>query len=78
MVPVTLLPWYFSFAGLIYGATAVILGGIFIWLSYVLLTDKKSVDEDNANAKKVFFFSIFYLFALFAVLGIENLIWRVL
>jgi heme O synthase-like polyprenyltransferase len=44
----------------------------------VLLTDKKSVDEDNANAKKVFFFSIFYLFALFAVLGIENLIWRVL
>jgi protoheme IX farnesyltransferase len=78
MVPVTLFPWYFSFAGLIYGATAVILGGIFIWLSYVLLTDKKSVDEDNANAKKVFFFSIFYLFALFAVLGIENLIWRVL
>jgi len=78
MVPVTLFPWYFSFAGPIYGATAVILGGIFIWLSYVLLTDKKSVDEDNANAKKVFFFSIFYLFALFAVLGIENLIWRVL
>lgn len=78
MVPVTLFPWYFSFAGFIYGATAVVLGGIFIWLSYVLLTDKKSVDEDNANAKKVFFFSIFYLFALFAVLGIENLIWRVL
>ena len=78
MVPVTLLPWYFGFAGLIYGATAALLGGMFIWLSYALLTDKKSVDEDSAIAKKVFFFSIFYLFALFAVLGIENLIGRVL
>lgn len=78
MVPVTLLPWYFGFAGFIYGATAALLGGMFIWLSYALLTEKKSVDEDNANAKKVFFFSIFYLFALFAVLGIENLIGRVL
>jgi len=78
MVPVTLLPWYFGFAGLIYGATAALLGGMFIWLSYALLTDKKSVDENNASAKKVFFFSIFYLFALFAVLGIENLIGRVL
>jgi len=78
MVPVTLLPWYFGFAGLIYGATAALLGGMFIWLSYALLTDKKSVDEDNASAKKVFFFSIFYLFALFTVLGIENLIGRVL
>jgi len=78
MVPVTLLPWYFGFAGLIYGATAALLGGMFIWLSYALLTDKKSVDEDSASAKKVFFFSIFYLFALFTVLGIENLIGRVL
>lgn len=78
MVPVTLLPWYFGFADLIYGVTAALLGGMFIWLSYALLTDKKSVDEDNASARKVFFFSIFYLFALFAVLGIENLIGRVL
>lgn len=78
MVPVTLLPWYFGFAGLLYGATAALLGGMFIWLSYALLSDKKSVDEDSSSAKKVFYFSIFYLFALFAVLGIENLFGRVL
>ena len=78
MVPMTLLPWYFGFAGLIYGATAALLGGMFIWLAYALLTDKKLVDEDSASAKKLFYFSIFYLFALFAVLGIENLIGRVL
>jgi len=77
MVPVTILPWYLGFAGIVYGAVAALLGGMFIWLSYALLTDTHSVDENSASAKKVFFFSIFYLFALFAVLGIENLIGRV-
>ena len=77
MVPVTILPWYLGFAGIFYGATAALLGGMFIWLSFALLNDKKSVDENSASAKKVFFFSVFYLFALFAVLGIENLIGRV-
>lgn len=78
MVPTTLLPWYFGFAGIIYAATAALLGGMFIWLSYALMSDKYSVEENNSSAKKVFFFSVFYLFALFAVMGIENLIWRVL
>ena len=78
MVPVTILPWYLGFAGIFYGATAALLGGMFIWLSFSLLTDKMSVDENSASAKKVFFFSVFYLFALFAVLGIENLIGRVI
>ena len=76
MVPVTALPWYLGFAGIFYGATSVFLGGIFIWLSFTLLRDEFSVDENSAKAKKVFFFSIFYLFALFAILGLENLLWR--
>jgi protoheme IX farnesyltransferase len=76
MVPVTALPWYLGFAGIFYGATSVLLGGIFIWLSFALLRDEFSVDENSAKAKKVFFFSIFYLFALFAILGLENLLWR--
>ncbi len=73
MVPITLLPWYFNFAGELYAATAALLGGMFIWLSFALLSDKSTVEENSGSAKKVFFFSIFYLFALFAVLGIENL-----
>lgn len=78
MVPVSILPWYFGFAGVFYGATAALLGAMFIWLSFALYTDKVSVDENATKAKKLFFFSVFYLFALFAVLGIENLIGRVL
>ena len=76
LVPVSILPWYLGFAGIFYGATAALLGGMFIWLSFALLTDQQSVDENSASAKKTFFFSVFYLFALFAVLGIENLIER--
>ncbi|HRW30627.1 MAG TPA: heme o synthase, partial [Emcibacteraceae bacterium] len=76
MVPVSILPWYLGYAGIAYGLTAALLGGMFIWLSYALLTDRKSVDENSASAKKVFFFSVFYLFALFAVLGIENIVGR--
>jgi len=78
MVPITLLPWYLGFAGILYAVTAALLGGMFIWLSYALMSDKISVEENSASAKKVFFFSIFYLFALFAVMGIENLIGRVI
>lgn len=78
MVGVSLLPWILGFAGLIYAVAALLLGGMFTWLSFNLLMDKKPTLENSKGAKKVFFFSIFYLFTLFAVLGIENLIWRIL
>jgi heme O synthase-like polyprenyltransferase len=34
--------------------------------------------KDNATAKKVFFFSLFYLFILFAVMGGEAMIGRMI
>lgn len=77
MVPVTILPWYLGFAGMIYGLAAALMGGMFIWYSFALLIQKKTVEEYNGNAKKLFYFSIVYLFALFAILGIENMAGRV-
>lgn len=76
MVPVTILPWYLGFAGIVYGVTAAVLGGMFIWFSFALLINNKPVEEDNTGAKRLFLFSIVYLFALFAVLGLENLVGR--
>ncbi len=78
MVPVTILPWYLGFAGLAYGLTAIVMGGVFIWLSFALLMDQKSVEQNNSSAKRVFLFSIFYLFGLFAVLGLEDLVGRII
>lgn len=78
LIPVSLLPWYFNFAGIFYAVSAALLGGMFIWFSYALFSSSVSISDNNKPAKKLFFFSIFYLFALFAILGIENLVMRFL
>ncbi|WP_321397611.1 heme o synthase [Emcibacter sp.] len=69
MVPVTLAPWVMGFAGLIYGVTAVALGGVFLALAASLFRT-----GEIKTAKQLFFYSILYLFVLFAVLGAEALL----
>ncbi|MCK5424571.1 MAG: heme o synthase [Emcibacter sp.] len=73
MVPVTMLPWIMGFAGPVYAITAAVSGAIFIWLSISLARNK-----DIKTAKKTFFYSIFYLFILFAVMGGEIIIGRMI
>ena len=60
------LPWYFGFADGLYGIIAAILGGIFVWRT---LQVWMAAGRDNMKAeKKLFGFSIWYLFLLFAAL----------
>ncbi|MCF8474553.1 MAG: heme o synthase [Emcibacter sp.] len=73
MVPVTILPFLMGFAGPYYGFTSAILGIVFIGLSFSLFRKK-----DVKTAKKNFFYSIFYLFILFAVMGGEVMIGRLI
>lgn len=61
------LPLYINMSGVIYGITAIILGIIFLYYAIVL---KK--DEKNELAPRMFFFSIFYLFAIFIVMIIDH------
>jgi protoheme IX farnesyltransferase len=65
LVPVSLLPWAFGSAGLIYGATAAVCGAIFIALAIRL---NASSHADTRLARRLFVFSISYLFLLFAAL----------
>jgi protoheme IX farnesyltransferase len=65
LVPVSTLPWALGFAGMIYGATAAVCGAIFIALA-IRLTN--SGESDTRPARRLFAFSIAYLFLLFAVL----------
>lgn len=67
------LPTVFNFASLYYGMFAVVMGVAFIWLSLKVLISGSS-DNGYLHEKRLFGFSIFYLFALFAALGIEALI----
>src|SRR6266849_4166167 len=69
LVPVALLPWALGFAGLIYGATALALGAILIAFALRLRQGK---EPDRQTAHRLFAFSIFYLFALFAALLADN------
>ena len=73
MLPVTLLPWTMGFAGPVYGVTAAVTGAVFLYLSATLYRNK-----DIPTAKKTFFYSIFYLFILFAVMGGEVVIGRMI
>ncbi|AQT46846.1 protoheme IX farnesyltransferase [Bartonella choladocola] len=70
-------PYFIGFAGITYGALSTILGVIFVYRSYELW---KTVTREQtvACAKKLFFFSLFYLAALFAVLLVESLATRLM
>ena len=66
-----LAPFVMDFAGVFYLAVASSFGAGFVYLSYQLL---QSDAGDNAPAKKLFGFSILYLFAVFAALLLEALV----
>jgi protoheme IX farnesyltransferase len=65
LVPVSFLPWALGFAGAIYGVTAAVSGTLLIVLALQLI---RSDEADRRAARRLFAFSIFYLFLLFAAL----------
>ena len=67
LVPVTLAPNLIGLSGLIYGVSALFLGLIFIVLSIATLKE-----SGVKNARRLFPFSILYLFLLFVFLIIDQ------
>jgi heme o synthase len=59
------LPWMLGFAGTMYGAIAAIFGALFLLFARQL---NRSIEADRRAAHRLFVFSIFYLFVLFAAL----------
>ncbi len=68
---VGLLPFSTGMSGFIYLASAVVLGGVFLWYAV-----KIYVDYSDELARRTFRYSIFYLSALFAALLIDHY-WRI-
>jgi protoheme IX farnesyltransferase len=69
MVMASELPWVLGFAGSVYGVVATICGALFLLLAFRL---NRSIAGDRRTAHRLFAFSIFYLFALFAALLIDH------
>jgi len=71
LAPCGVAPWLLGFSGPVYGLVSVLLGANFLRHAYAVL---RMSDDDTAMlpAKKLFGFSIVYLFALFALLLAEG------
>jgi heme o synthase len=63
------LPWVLGFAGTAYGAIAAICGALFLLLALQL---NRGVGADRRTAHRLFVFSIFYLFVVFAALLVDH------
>jgi protoheme IX farnesyltransferase len=71
LVPVGVAPWLLGYAGLLYGLTAVVTGGVMIALAARIFTAIGQPATERAG-RQLFAFSILYLFLLFAVLLVEQ------
>jgi protoheme IX farnesyltransferase len=70
LLPISLLPCALGFGSLLFGTVAVSCGAIFVALACQL---HRSKGMDRRAAQRLFAFSIFYLFVLFAALLASNL-----
>ena len=68
---ISLAPYFFSYLGFIYFSTSFVLGIYYVYLCYKLLIE--TVDE-NKFAKKIFMYSILYLFLIFIAILIDGII----
>ncbi|MGC2782121.1 MAG: protoheme IX farnesyltransferase, partial [Bradyrhizobium sp.] len=70
LVAVALSPWPLGYFSAIYGVTSLALGAVMLWLAIDVYRLREGVAAARAT-RKLFAFSILYLFALFAVLLAE-------
>jgi protoheme IX farnesyltransferase len=75
LAPVGLSPALLGYAGLVYGAFAFACGAGMLWLAWRVYRDRVG-PAAPAAAKKLFAFSLLYVFVLFAALLLDNALAR--
>lgn len=71
LAPLATLPYFIGFAGLFYAAASTGLGVLFLLLAFRVYSRRNGAQAEQA-AKRLFSFSILYLFLLFAILLVEH------
>ncbi|WP_435202501.1 heme o synthase [Qipengyuania sp. 902] len=74
LVPLAATPWFIGGTGPIYGVAALALSLAFLALSIPVAFREKQADDTMKPEKRLFAFSIVYLFALFAVLVVDRVL----
>ena len=75
LLPLTLVPWWLGLAGVIYGVSALVLGAVFLALSaWVGLRRSSGAEDTMKPEKRLFAYSILYLFVLFAMLVVDHVV----
>jgi protoheme IX farnesyltransferase len=72
LVPLTIAPWPLGFAGAFYGVVAAALGLVFLACAVAVWRD--NTERSERPARRLFGFSILYLFLLFAALVADKLL----
>ena len=78
LVPLAVVPALIGLGGAVYLGAALVLGAIFLWLAFDVWRTREDGREADRVARRLFTFSILYLFLLFAVLLAEHAAARVL
>ena len=74
MVAAAIAPWPMGLTGWIYGGTAVVLNAAFLWLAVAVSINTASEPAAMAPEKRLFKYSILYLFILFGALVADRLV----
>ena len=72
LLPLTLLPWFIGGTGDLYGVSALVLSSLFLWLSARVVWRPKGEADPLKPEKRLFAFSIVYLFVLFGALVVDR------
>ena len=71
MIAAAIAPWAMGLTGWLYGAASILLNAVFLALAFAVLANKASEPALMRPEKRLFGFSILYLFALFAALVVD-------
>jgi protoheme IX farnesyltransferase len=72
MAAAAVAPWPLGLAGALYGTAAVVLSAAFVLLSLQVLANRATDPAEMKPEKRLFAFSILYLFALFGALVLDK------
>ena len=68
---ISIAPYFLGYFGITYFISSLFLGGYYVYLCYNLLVEK---DEEKKIARQIFVYSILYLFLIFTIILIDNIL----